>query len=234
MIAQAEGLKFGVEHFRRRTPHCSGTLVWQFNDCWPVLSWSVVDYYGVGKAGFYYLRRAYAPVLASFKALPDGSLELWLTNDTGDHVEDTVAVRLGTFEGAVVRDEKHVVAVAPRTSRAVHRWEQGDLPGAPDRYLAVTSQTGRFDTNRHFFAVIKDLQRTRPTVESRIDVLDQHTLRVELTATAFAYFAHLLASDPATRFSDNYVDVLPGQPTVVYSSNAQARLHPHDIAVEWR
>jgi len=27
MIAQAEGLKFGVEHFRRRTPHCSGTLV---------------------------------------------------------------------------------------------------------------------------------------------------------------------------------------------------------------
>jgi beta-galactosidase/beta-glucuronidase len=26
MIAQAEGLKFGIEHFRRRKPHCSGTL----------------------------------------------------------------------------------------------------------------------------------------------------------------------------------------------------------------
>ncbi len=67
MIAQAEGLKFGIEHFRRRKPHCSGTLFWQLNDCWPVLSWSVLDYYGFGKAGYYYARRAYAPVIASFK-----------------------------------------------------------------------------------------------------------------------------------------------------------------------
>ena len=51
MIAQAEGLKFGIEHFRRRKPHCSGTLFWQLNDCWPVLSWSVLDYYGFAKAG---------------------------------------------------------------------------------------------------------------------------------------------------------------------------------------
>jgi len=50
MISQAEGLKFALEHFRRRKPHCSGTLFWQLNDCWPGLSWSVLDYHGFGKA----------------------------------------------------------------------------------------------------------------------------------------------------------------------------------------
>ncbi|MDP8948741.1 MAG: glycoside hydrolase family 2 protein, partial [Actinomycetota bacterium] len=65
MIAQAEGLKFGIEHFRRRKPHCSGALFWQLNDCWPVLGWSVLDYYGFAKAGYYYVGRAYAPILAS-------------------------------------------------------------------------------------------------------------------------------------------------------------------------
>ena len=75
-IAQAEGLKFGIEHFRRRMPHCSGALVWQLNDCWPVLSWSVLDYYGFGKASYYYLKRVFAPVLASFKQADDGSVEL--------------------------------------------------------------------------------------------------------------------------------------------------------------
>ena len=35
MISQAEGLKFALEHFRRRKPHCSGTLLWQLNDCLP-------------------------------------------------------------------------------------------------------------------------------------------------------------------------------------------------------
>ena len=71
-ITQAEGLKFGIEHFRRRTPHCSGSLIWQYNDCWPGISWSLVDYYGFGKASYFYVKRAYAPVMASFKALDDG------------------------------------------------------------------------------------------------------------------------------------------------------------------
>ncbi|MGH9060676.1 MAG: glycosyl hydrolase 2 galactose-binding domain-containing protein, partial [Acidimicrobiales bacterium] len=79
MVSQAEGLKFGVEHYRRRQPHCNGTLVWQFNDVWPGFSWSVVDHDLVPKAAYHYLARAYAPVLASFRR--DGDrLELWLSN----------------------------------------------------------------------------------------------------------------------------------------------------------
>src|SRR5256886_6119588 len=97
MIAQAEGLKFGIEHYRRRKPHCSGTLIWQLNDCWPVLSWSIVDYYGFGKAGYYYTRRAYAPVLASFKERNDGGVELWICNDTLNEVTETLTIRSVTF-----------------------------------------------------------------------------------------------------------------------------------------
>ena len=76
MIAQAEGLKFAIEHFRRRMPHCSGTLFWQFNDCWPALSWSVVDYYGFEKAGYHYAKRAYSPVIVSFKETDNGTVQV--------------------------------------------------------------------------------------------------------------------------------------------------------------
>ena len=40
------------------------------------MSWSVLDYYGFPKASYYYLQRVYAPLLASFKSNPDGSLDL--------------------------------------------------------------------------------------------------------------------------------------------------------------
>lgn len=60
---QAEAIKFGVEHWRLRKFMTSGTLYWQLNDCWPVASWSSVDYYKRKKGLYYYTRRFFAPIL---------------------------------------------------------------------------------------------------------------------------------------------------------------------------
>src|SRR5919199_6005904 len=158
MIAQAEGLKFGIEHFRRRKPHCSGTLLWQLNDCWPCLSWSVLDYYGFAKAGYYYARRAYAPVLASFKGLEDGGVELWITNDTFAEIEELVTARLRTFAGDVVWEEDLRFRIAANESRSIRRWEREEVAGRADHYLSVRSARGLCPSNRHFFAAIKDLR----------------------------------------------------------------------------
>src|SRR5829696_7641953 len=168
MISQAEGLKFALEHFRRRKPHCSGTLLWQLNDCWPVLSWSVLDYHGFGKAGYYYAKRAYPPILASFKALPDGDIELWLTNDTLSDVEDDVTVRLATFEGVTIWEENLQPQVPANASLPVARWTADRASSAPDRYLSVSSAGDLFPSNRHFFTPIKDLRRD--PVEPDIDI----------------------------------------------------------------
>src|SRR5437660_3252559 len=160
MITQAEGLKFGIEHYRRRKPHCSGTLIWQLHDCWPVLSWSIVDYYGFGKAGYFYTRRAYALVLASFQQCDDGSVELWLTNDTLNELTDTLTIRLGTFANGTVWEESCQARVAGNGNHVVWRGNAEKITARPDCYLSVHSANSLFPANRHFFSPIKDLQRT--------------------------------------------------------------------------
>jgi beta-mannosidase len=64
-VLQAEGIKIGAEHLRRNRPRTRGSIDWQLNDCWPVASWSSLDYYGRWKALHYYARRFYAPILVS-------------------------------------------------------------------------------------------------------------------------------------------------------------------------
>jgi beta-mannosidase len=233
MIAQAEGLKFGIEHFRRRKPHCSGTLFWQLNDCWPVLSWSVLDYYGFAKAGYYYVRRAYAPVLASFKQLEDGDVELWITNDILTGIEEIVTVRLRTFAGETVWEESIHARVAPGGSQPIRRWGRDEIGGSPRRYLSVCSTSGIFPSNRHFFAAIKDLERTPVDPDVEINAAGDHELRVHLWSGEYAYFVNLSVPDEATRFDDNYFDLEPGERRTVVVTNPRRIVVPDMLEVRW-
>lgn len=44
----------------RSQPKNMGTLLWQLNDCWPVTSWSIVDFFEHPKAAWFAVKRAYA------------------------------------------------------------------------------------------------------------------------------------------------------------------------------
>ena len=82
-VLQAEGIKIGAEHLRRSRPETMGSLFWQLNDCWPVASWSSIDYYGRWKALQYYARRFYAPILVS-PHIEGGALKVYIVSDKTD------------------------------------------------------------------------------------------------------------------------------------------------------
>jgi beta-mannosidase len=230
-------LKFGIEHFRRRTPHCSGALVWQLNDCWPVLSWSVLDYYGFGKAGYFYLKRVFAPILASLRQRDDGAVEIWITNDTAEPLVDTVTVRVGSFGGAIQDDDALAIEVPARTSRVVGEVSGARLGSGFDRYLSVSSAGAFFPANRLLLAPIKDLDRpVSGGPEIAIQQTGPHRLRVELTAPADSYllFVHLLVPHEGTRFTDNYFDLEPGETRVLSVTNTAVELTPEMVALGWR
>jgi beta-mannosidase len=172
--------------------------------------------------------------LASFKATPDSSVELWLTNDTLSEVDDDLKVRLGTFEGEKIWEENLQAHVPANSSRPVARWTADRVSGCLRRYVSVSSDRGRFPSNRHFFAAIKDLRRD--PVEPAVDIIQtgEHELQVRLEAPAYAYFVHLEVPHEATRFSDNYLDLEPGQERMISVTNEKRELKPENIKVRWR
>ncbi|HUO11395.1 MAG TPA: glycoside hydrolase family 2 protein [Caulobacteraceae bacterium] len=231
-IAQAEGMKFAVEHFRRRKPHCSGSLIWQHNDCWPCVSWSLVDYYGFGKASHYYVRRAYAPVMASFKPGEGGAMELWVVNDTLAPVKGEATVALQRFSGEVLWSRTIAADVGPNESRCVWR---GEAAGGASEVLTVRSATDAFPANRVFFVPIKDLDRATPAApDVRIEAAGSDEVRVTISARDYLFFVHLLNADEATCYSDNYFDLAAGETRVITVRNPVRPLTPADVSVRWR
>jgi beta-mannosidase len=235
-MAQAEGLKFGIEHYRRRKPHCSGTLVWQLDDCWPVLSWSVLDYNGFPKASYYYLKRVFAPLLASFQPGRSGSLELWLTNDTLSAVTEPVTVHLGTFGGQTLWEQTRELTVSAGASECVWRWASDALGGrSAGSYVSVRSAAGAFPANRHFFADLKDLDRQSTAPNLVVVPVGPHEVRVQLSAptTGYVYFAHVTSPYESTRFSDNYVDLLPGETRGIVVNDPQRDVTAESLRLGW-
>ncbi|KAI6350777.1 hypothetical protein MCOR25_010404 [Pyricularia grisea] len=63
-VMQADAMRAAYKGWRRQWGgrRCGGVLVWQLNDCWPTVSWAVVDYHGVRKPAWYAIRDALKPV----------------------------------------------------------------------------------------------------------------------------------------------------------------------------
>lgn len=233
-MVQAEGLAYGIAHYRRRQPVCSGALVWQLNEPWPGLSWSLVDYEGLPKAAWYAVRDAFAPVIASWRQEEAGApLELWATNSSATEWSGMLCARLRGFSGEV-HDECSVdVRLAPGESRQV-----ADFPAPTEPrkvYAEATDPDGELPPSRLFLDHFKNLPLDG-TVTSRVqagedDVAAGRAVVTIQAGEAFAYAVRVDPLSPANRFDAAYFDLAPGETRTVTVTGLTPGFDPAEITV---
>ncbi len=232
-LVQAEALTLGIETARTRMWSCSGALFWQWNDCWPAISWSVLDIDLRLKAGWWAARRAFAPVLAC--ALVDGDdVAVFLANDTPEPVERDVEWSLLGFDGRRLDGRSARVAVPASTARLVDR-----IPGVaadPDlrRSSLVAVSLDGAPAGRTLLAELKDLVRTLPDVTVAWQ-RDGDAAIATLNSDGHALGVHLEADDPAVHAEDNWFDLVPEHPRRIRVWHRHGgTVDPTQIEVAWR
>lgn len=123
-LNQRDALRFGIEHYRTNA-YCRGTLIWQFNDCWPVESWAVEDYARRIKPAGFELARLYAAAMVSLE-VSESELIVRAANDGAESRRDTVEVNFFGVDGTKVGCESFTINLAHGERQEIARISLSD------------------------------------------------------------------------------------------------------------
>jgi beta-mannosidase len=218
-VLQAEGIKVGAEHLRRNRPRTMGSLFWQLNDCWPVASWSSIDYFGRWKALQYYARRFYAPVLVS-PHVEDGTLAVYVVSDRLEPVAASLRARVISLDGRTLDDTTLAVNIPAQSSQVHLRTALSRLQAKGIDFSQVVVATdltadGRtLSSNLVYLVPTHEIHLPAAAIESVV-VSGADGCRLRLSAKVLARSVHVTFGKLDARPSDDYFDLIPGQPVEI-------------------
>ena len=234
-IMQAEAIRFAVETHRRNMPYCMGTLYWQFNDCWPVISWSSIDYGGNWKALHYAARKFFSPLLVSIRDL-DNKIEIHVINDQHHEIESEIRLGLFNFNGDTLFNDSSDIKVEPFSSVIYHTFDKDDLIGGSDPseiiFRAELFVGAKVLSRAHqFFKRPKHLSIPSPDFDYEIErISGKHVITVR--SNSFLCQLHLISTKVRGVFSDNYLDMLPGEVKMIdFEPSENKELKKSDLKV---
>ncbi|MBX3120320.1 MAG: hypothetical protein KF784_14750 [Fimbriimonadaceae bacterium] len=140
-LNQRDALRFAIEHYRR-SEFCKGTLIWQFNDCWPVQSWAVQDYAREMKLAGWELQRLYAPILIAAE-MAESLCRFFVINDSQETVHDTLSVEvLCIADSQVIQKSESAFKLGPNRRDCVYELDLSGWDVAAVAIRASLSHAG--------------------------------------------------------------------------------------------
>lgn len=240
-LMQAQAMRYAIENWRRHRGQCMGAIVWQLNDCWPVASWSSIDYFGRWKALHYFEKRFFAPLMIS--CCEEGlltqdpnpnarmyevekSIHLNVTNETTKEQKVTVKWSLRDNHSVIIGEEHQEEVVVPALTSV---WlEKVDLPHArlrEDHVVYACYQNDEvISEGSVIFSMPKFYEYADPQLEVSVDGDE-----VIITSKAYAGNVELLNDDEDWVLSDNYFDMEAGEKRVKILSGSVKEVRVRSI-----
>lgn len=206
-LLQALAIRYGVSYWRRNRGCTMGTLFWQFNDSWPVASWSSIDYFGRWKPLQYFSKYFFAQIAGSIERRGN-IVAPYIVNETRDFETRRVKISLQTMDFRLLHEEEYVVDVPPFSAMQVCEIDYSDLIAGIENSVFVEAEFYDEDGNIQsseidVFVKYKYLNLERSSISySVIELADEYVIR--MMSGGFAAFVEIDLKQADAIFSDNY------------------------------
>lgn len=216
-LLQAEAIKYGVEHFRRIRGICMGSIYWQLNDCWPVASWSSIDYYGRPKALHYAAAKFYAPIAEALFD-EDGKVTVNIANETRSDFTGKIHIALCRQDFSEIQAFDITAKTGPLSSKDVFTAEF-DVTDEYETfvYADLTDNDGNFIMRQTLlFVKPKHFKWNKPEITAEFtDTKDGVIIEVRSDCFAKGIFIDFDGID--CDLSDNFFDITSSAPWRIYA-----------------
>jgi len=211
-LTQAKGITMGIEAHRRSRPYNMGSLYWQLNDCWPVISWSSIDYFGNWKALHYKVKKSFDNLLIS-STLNDNIVKTYIVNDYLQSISDTLHLKIIDFEGNELWSKKKSITAYENSSTLVSEFSLEEMIVNPEEVVLVS--TFQKKTSTFYLVKPKDLKllKHKTTKFTFNKVNDGFTITLSSPVLLKDVF---LGSKEKGKFSDNFFDLLPQEEKTIF------------------
>lgn len=229
-LLQSYGMEIAIETHRLNKPYCMGTLYWQLNDCWPVISWSTIDYYGNWKASHYELKNAYNDILIANKDT-DQSVQLYLVSDNINRIDGDFSIKIIDFKGNELSIDSKETSIE-NESVLLYEIEKGkfEQPENLVIYSEFVTSNGELYKSYDHFVHPKGLHLLNPEIAAEI-IQAGGKYFVKVKAKYFAKSVMIQIYENSYQFSDNFFDMLPGEEKMVEILNYSGQLSNPKIKV---
>ncbi|MEA5126626.1 MAG: glycoside hydrolase family 2 protein [Proteiniphilum sp.] len=228
LVMQGNGMEESVEAMRRGRPYCMGALYWQINDDWPVVSWSSIDYYNNWKAQHYRMRDVLAPLALGVES-KDGKIHYYTMSDyLQDHNNLRLTVQVIDFSTGKRKEFTERVDAKANDSRIVKTFNIADLVNETEKAYTVihaflSDNKGNVISSKdHFFFWPNKLELPQTEVKTSVQYRDGE-YRVTLSSKKLAKDVFVEIPIQGARFSDNFIDLLPGEKRTIIITSPELR-----------
>lgn len=219
-LSQAYGVGLAIEAQRATKPRSMGTLYWQLNDAWPVISWSSIDYEGNKKALHWKLNELYAPILIGVLPTTDGNFMVYANSDYFVPVDGTLTLNVCDFDGNLLKSYSEMVLI-PENGCVHLTLDVNDFVKDFDKteiyismQLADNEDNSVYSSRVQYLAYPKDLKLKEVELTPIVEV-EWGIGAITLTSPTLVKDVYIELPEGCTDLSDNFFDVEPNKPKYV-------------------
>jgi beta-mannosidase len=210
-LNQGLALKSCIEHWRANWPRTNGTIIWQLNDCWPAISWSIIDSDLAPKLSYYFVKDVYSDQILTINE-ENSTININFSNHSKtNRIHGLLKLHIIEQQsGKVIKEYDKQFDIQKCINNIIHKVPIQELRQNGEYILIASVYNDNYELlHRNFYLEQEWKNVNLPEAKLKMEFTEETDLYVLLKTNTPTFFVDL--SHPHIKFNTRGFILLPGE-----------------------